>query len=52
MCFGPSEVSHDAIAEVLRDMTAEPAYRLGCRAVIGSYDLAPFFGVELGGEVG
>ena len=50
--FGPAEIGHDAVAEVLGDVSAESSDRLGGGAMVSSNHLAPFFGVELSGDFG
>ena len=50
--LGIAEERHHAVAEVFRDMAAEALDRLRRRAMVAGDDLAPFFGVELAGNLG
>ena len=48
--LGPAEVSHHAVAKILRDVTAEAPYRFGCGAMVPGDRLAPFLRVQLRGN--
>ena len=50
--LGTAEICHHAVAKVLRDMAAEALDRLRRRAMVLANDLAPFFGIELAGDLG
>jgi hypothetical protein len=47
----PAEICHDAIAEVLGNISAEPSDRLGCGTMVAGNHLTPFFGVKLSGDL-
>ena len=49
---GPAEVGHHAVAEILRDVPVEAGYRFGRRAMKSREGLAPFLGIEPGGDRG
>jgi len=44
---GPTEVSHDPIAKIFRDVAVEAGDRCGRRAMVLAYGLAPFLGIKL-----
>ena len=47
---GVTEIDQQAVAKILRDVTVEAGDHLGACVVVGAYDLAPFFGIELTGQ--
>src|ERR1700687_3357624 len=49
---GPPEISHHAVAEILRDVPAEPRYRFRRGALEAAHGLAPFLGIELSRDRG
>jgi hypothetical protein len=50
--LGPAEIGHDAITQVLSDMSAKPSNRVGCSTMVAGNHLPPFFGVEPSGNFG
>ena len=50
MRMRPSEISDDAVAEILGDVTAKASDRLRGRALIRTRHLAPILGVETSGD--
>src|SRR6267142_1028129 len=52
MRFGPAEVSHHAVAKVLRDMPTEALDGLRRRAMILGDDLPPLFRIEMASDLG
>jgi hypothetical protein len=50
--LGIAEVSHDAVAEILGDLSFEARYRFRGAAMISGNHLAPFFGIESGSDLG
>jgi hypothetical protein len=52
MGSGPAEVSHHAVAQIVRDVAIEAGNRFGGRAIIPRDRLAPFLGIELCGDRG
>jgi len=52
MRSGPTEISHDPVAEILRDVAVETRDRFGGCAMIPRDGLAPLLGVELSRDRG
>jgi hypothetical protein len=49
--LGPAEICHDAVTEVLGDVAAESSDRLSRGTMVPGNYLAPFFRVELSGDL-
>jgi hypothetical protein len=50
VCQGVAEIDEQAITEILGDMPVKAGNHLGAGVLIGPYDLAQLFRVELAGE--